>query len=158
MQPATFIPSTIELDILIERMRDDGIEAVITIDEFGGVDGLVTLEDLIEELVGEVKDEHDESGAAIKQLSKQRWSVSGLLRQDEINQVVGVMLPEDEEFETLGGLVLDQLEELPEVGDAVTILAVDRSGNRVTVKLTVIKMDGRRIDRIELEIQRSGES
>ncbi len=115
MQPATFIPSSIELDILTEKMREEALESVVTIDEFGGVDGLVTLEDLIEELVGEVKDEHDEEGVAIKPLSESSWLISGLLRPDEIGQVVGLVLPEDEEFETIGGLVMDRLEEVPEL-------------------------------------------
>lgn len=150
MQPAVFIPSSIELDALIERMRDEGTEVVVTIDEFGGVDGLVTLEDLIEELVGEVKDEHDEEGIAIKQLNSRSWLVSGLLRPDEIGQVVGLTLPEDEEFETVGGLVLDQLEEVPEIGDEVIVDALDRKGTSQLVRLKVARMDGRRIDRIEV--------
>jgi CBS domain containing-hemolysin-like protein len=152
MEAPTFIPSSIELDALIEKMRDEGIEAAITVDEFGGVDGIVTLEDLIEELVGEVKDEHDESGVAIKQVNKNTWSVSGLLRADEISQVIGVLLPEDEEFETIGGLVMDQLEEVPEAGDEVVVDALERTGEPVMVRLKVTKMDGRRIDRLELSL------
>lgn len=150
MHEVQFTPSSIELDVLIEKMRDEGVEAMITIDEFGGVDGMVTLEDLVEELVGEVKDEHDEEGIAIKQLGKNRWLISGLLRPDEVGQVINLALPEDEEFETIGGLVLDQLEEVPEVGDQVEIDTVTRKGKIQRVLLRVVKMDGRRIDRIEL--------
>src|SRR5205085_536563 len=105
--------SSMELDDLIERMRDDSIEAAVAIDEYGGVDGLVTLEDLIEELVGEVIDEHDEAGIAITKLKRNKWSVSGLLRVDEVGQVINLVLPEDAEFETIGGLVLDLLEDVP---------------------------------------------
>lgn len=151
MYPVTFIPSSIELDALIEKMREEGIEVAVAIDEFGGVDGLVTLEDLIEELVGEVKDEHDESGMAIKPLGKRTWSVSGLLRPDEISQVIGLILPEDEEYETIGGLVLDQLDEVPKVGDEVAVEAIDRKGQIHRVLLRVARMDGRRIDRLELQ-------
>ena len=159
MQPATFVPSSIELDILTEKMREESLESVITIDEFGGVYGLVTLEDLIEELVGEVKDEHDEEGVAIKPLGKHSWQVSGLLRPDEIGQVVGLVLPEDEEFETIGGLVMDRLEEVPEVGDEVTIEVIDRHGTPEKVRLLVTRMDGRRIDRLEMVIkQKEAES
>jgi CBS domain containing-hemolysin-like protein len=150
MQTAVFAPSSIELDALIERLREEGTEIVVAIDEFGGVDGLVTLEDLIEELVGEVKDEHDEAGVAIQQLKSRVWSVSGLLRPDEISQIIGLTLPEDEEFETIGGLVLDQWEEVPKLGDEVLVDALDRDGNRQTVRLKVTCMDGRRIDRIEI--------
>lgn len=152
MQPVTFIPSSIELDILTEKMREESLQSVVTIDEFGGVDGLVTLEDLIEELVGEVKDEHDEEGIAIKQLGKNTWQVSGLLRPDEIGQVAGLVLPEDEEFETIGGLVLDRLEEVPKVGNEISVPAMDHGGNPKNVRLRVAKMDGRRIDRLEMAI------
>lgn len=150
MQPVIFVPSSIELDALIERMREDSTEIVVAIDEFGGVDGLVTLEDLIEELVGEVKDEHDEGGIAIQRLGRDSWSVSGLLRPDEISQIIDLTLPEDDEFETIGGLVLDQLEEVPKPGDEVLINALDRGGHQQTVRLKVTGMDGRRIDRIEI--------
>lgn len=150
MEPVVFVPSSMELDDLIERMRDESIEATIAIDEYGGVDGMVTLEDLIEELVGEVKDEHDEGGIAIKKIKNNKWIVSGLLRSDEIGQVIGLRLPEDEEFETIGGLVLDLLEEVPKKGDTVTVNALGHVGTPYRVKLTVLKMDGRRIDRIEL--------
>lgn len=150
MEPVVFVPSSMELDDLIERMRDESIEAIIAIDEYGGVDGMVTLEDLIEELVGEVKDEHDEAGIAIKKIKTNKWIVSGLLRSDEVGQVIGLRLPEDEEFETIGGLVLDLLDEVPKTGDTVTVKALGHVGTPYKVKLTVLKMDGRRIDRIEL--------
>jgi CBS domain containing-hemolysin-like protein len=150
MEPVVFIPSSMELDDLIERMRDESIEAVIAIDEYGGIDGMVTLEDLIEELVGEVKDEHDEAGIAIKKLKGNTWSVSGLLRSDEVGQVIGLFLPEDEEFETIGGLVLDLLDDVPRVGNIVTVNALGHAGTPYRIQLTVLKMDGRRIDRLEL--------
>lgn len=158
MQPVTFVPSSIELDTLIEKMRNEKTEAVITIDEFGGIDGLVTLEDLIEELVGEVKDEHDEAGIAIAHIRKDVWSVSGLLRPDEIGSVTGLVIPEDEEFETIGGLVLDQLEKVPKVGDQVVVDGLNRAGEKRTIRLRVTGMDGRRIDRLELVVLESKEN
>lgn len=157
MAPVIFVPSSIELDVLIEKMREENTEAVITVDEYGGVDGLVTFEDLIEELVGEVKDEHDEAGVAIRRIKKNTWSVSGLLRPDEVGQELDIVLPEDEEFETIGGLVLHALEAVPKVGDQVTVSALDRSGKQITVLLQVIDMDGRRVDRIQLSVQRKDE-
>lgn len=150
MEPVSFVPSSIELDTLIEKMRDESVEVVITMDEFGGVDGVITLEDLIEELVGEVKDEHDEDGIAISELRRNVWLVSGLLRPDEISQVTGLRLPEDEEYETIGGLVLDQLDDVPKVGDTVNVRAIDRKGRVYNVRLMVTKIDERRIDRLEM--------
>ncbi len=151
MHDVIFVPASIELDDLIEKMRDESVELVVAMDEFGGVDGIVTLEDLIEELVGEVIDEHDETGIAVKQLKKNTWSVSGLLRPDEVGHMTGLILPEDEEFETIGGLVLDRLDEVPEVGDTVMVEALTRQGIMQPVRLTVITMDGRRIDRLEMK-------
>ncbi len=158
MQPALFVPSSMELDDLIEKMREASTEAVIAMDEFGGVDGMVTLEDLVEELVGEVKDEHDERGIAIKKLDSKTWSVSGLLRSDEVGQVINLILPVDSEFETIGGLVLDLLEEVPSVGDSVTVSALSHSGQKCQVKLSVLAMDGRRIDRLELALLKQEET
>lgn len=152
MQPVVFAPSSIELDALIEKMREESTEAVITIDEYGGVDGLVTFEDLIEELVGEVKDEHDESGQAVRAVKKNVWNVSGLLRSDEVGQELDIVLPEDEEFETVGGLVFDLLEKVPVVGDQVTVDALSRQGRPITALMKVTNMDGRRIDRLEITI------
>lgn len=147
-----FVPTSMELDDLIERMRDEAVELVVTIDEFGGVDGVVSLEDLIEELVGEVIDEHDENGVAIKKIRRNAWSVSGLLRSDEVGYVTGLILPEDESFETIGGLIFDRLDEIPEVGDAITVNALTRSGSERKVKLKVTKMEERRVDRLELSV------
>jgi CBS domain containing-hemolysin-like protein len=158
MNPVVFAPSSIELDALIEKMRDGAIDAVITVDEYGGVDGLVTLEDLIEELVGEVKDEHDESGVAVRRIKKNVWSVSGLLRPDEVGQELDIVLPEDEEYETVGGLMLDLLEAVPKTGDRVTVEALNRAGQKIMVLLTVSNMDGRRVDRITLSLQKVQES
>lgn len=152
MRDVVFVPASMELDDLIEKMRDESIEIVVTVDEFGGVDGIVTLEDLVEELVGEVIDEHDENGVAIKQLRRNSWSVSGLLRSDEVGHVTGLILPEDDSFETIGGLVFDRLDEVPEVGDSTIVKALTRSGQERQVRLKVLAMDGRRIDRLELSV------
>lgn len=158
MKPVVFAPTSIELDDLIEKMRDEAVELVVAIDEFGGVDGVVTLEDLVEELVGEVIDEHDENGVAIAQVKRNVWSISGLLRPDEVGHVTGLVLPEDESFETMGGLIFDKLDEIPEVGDTVTVTALTRAGLKKQIRLKVTKMDGRRIDRIEFAVTRSTRS
>lgn len=150
MSKPVFIPSSIELDALIEKMREEGTETVVTVDEFGGVDGLVTLEDLVEELVGEVKDEHDEEGVLVRQIKGDTWSISGLLRPDEVEEVTGLFLPEDEEYETVAGLFMDRLEEMPKLGDVVSVEARDQKNRKQTVSLKVTRMDGRRIDRLLL--------
>jgi CBS domain containing-hemolysin-like protein len=114
----------------------------------------VTIEDLLEELVGEVQDEHDRYGKAIRKRQGGGWMVSGLLRPDEIGEELGIFLPEHEEFETIGGLVADRLERIPAVGDVAETEAVDRDGTTLQVNLRVERMDGRRIDRIHMEVTR----
>ncbi len=148
MRTPIAVPSSIQLDPLLERLRQGGLQMAIVIDEFGGTDGVVTIEDLIEELVGEVQDEHDRLGSAIRVREGGGWMVSGLLRPDEIGEELGIFLPDEEEFETIAGLVSDRLERIPSVGDVAEIVAVDREGKKVQIHLQVERMDGRRVDRL----------
>jgi CBS domain containing-hemolysin-like protein len=154
MQPPIVVPASIQLDPLLETLRRGGMQMAVVIDEFGGTHGLVTIEDLLEELVGEVQDEHDRYGKAIRKRQGGGWMVSGLLRPDEIGEELGIFLPEHEEFETIGGLVADRLERIPAVGDVAETEAVDRDGTTLQVNLRVERMDGRRIDRIHMEVTR----
>ncbi|HSX34373.1 MAG TPA: hemolysin family protein [Candidatus Saccharimonadales bacterium] len=150
-QPPILVPSSIQLDALLETLRKGGLQMAVVIDEFGGTDGLVTIEDLLEELVGEVHDEHDRSGVAIRKRSGGGWILSGLLRADEVGEEIGIFLPEEEDFETVGGLIIHLLERIPEVGDSIETEAVDRDGRSVAVRLSVERMDGRRVDRLHME-------
>jgi CBS domain containing-hemolysin-like protein len=153
MRAPIFVPSTIELESLLRKLRKNGIQMAIVIDEFGGTDGLVTIEDLLEELVGEVHDEHDRvKAAAIRKTADGSWILSGLLRPDEIGEELGIFLPEEEEYETVAGLVADRLERIPEVRDYTTVKAVDRDGAEIAIKLRVERMDGRRVDRLRMSI------
>jgi CBS domain containing-hemolysin-like protein len=114
----------------------------------------VTLEDVVEEIVGEVRDEHDRRDEAISQEGENRWLLSGLLRPDEIIDATGILLPESEDgdYETLAGLLTDRLGRLPRVGDAVELQARDDEGRRRTARLTVRRMDALRVDRLRLEV------
>ncbi|AEH08913.1 MULTISPECIES: hemolysin family protein [Protofrankia] len=141
MIPHLSVPSTIELDPLLETLRRGGLQMAVVIDEFGGTDGLVTIEDLIEELVGDVVDEHDRVGLRAARRRDGTWLLSGLLRLDEVAQTVDVHLPVDEAYQTLGGLVADRLGRVPVAGDVVEVDGVT---------LTVQLMDGRRVDRVRL--------
>lgn len=153
MRPPVLVPSTIELESLLDALRKSGLQMAVVIDEFGGTDGIVTIEDLLEELVGEVHDEHDRSRAAIRKRADGAWLLSGLLRPDEIGEELGIFLPEEEDVETLGGLLIHHLERIPKVGDAATINAVDRNGETIRVRLRVERMDGNRTDRVEMAIK-----
>ncbi len=156
MQPAVFVPSTLELEPLLASLRTDGLQIAVVVDEFGGTDGIITIEDVLEELVGEVRDEHDPTGSSIIVRKNGSYSVSGLLRPDEIAEYTHVFLPDEDDVETLAGLFITQFGSIPKARDSVTVPAIDSSGDPLTVQLTVLKMEGQRIDRLRLTICQSG--
>ena len=160
MGDPVLVPSTIELDDLLDLLRAGGVQMAVVVDEFGGVDGIVTLEDLIEEIVGEVRDEHDTSEERAWQNVDGSWSLSGLLRPDEAGRIVGLALPEGEDYETLAGLVSLELGRMPEEGDRfdIEVLDFDHRPHRATI--TVNRMDNRRVDRVNLQaepVERGGD-
>jgi CBS domain containing-hemolysin-like protein len=148
MTAPVFVPTTVDLDALLGQLREGGLQLAIVVNEFGGVDGLVTLEDLVEEIVGEVRDEHDEPEERAVRQDDGSWLVSGLLRPDEVQRLTGIPLPEDEHYETVAGLIGKELGRVPVVGDAVRI-TVDEPGEEPRdVDLVVAGVDGLRVDRV----------
>lgn len=150
MRPPVLVPSGVQLEALLEELKKGGLQMATVIDEFGAVDGIVTIEDLLEELVGDVKDEHDRFSVAIRKRANGAWLLSGLLRPDEIGEELNIYLPEEEDVETIAGLVTHHLERMPKTGDTVTLASVDRDGRTINVELRVERMDGHRIDRLQL--------
>lgn len=130
IDPIPFVPSSLGLEELLERLRADGPQMAVVVDEYGGTDGLVTLEDLVEELVGEVPDEHDPPVARQSRQASGGWSLSGLLRPDEVTRVTGLDVPEGD-YETVAGLVLQELGRLPRRGDEVLVDGVSLKVERV---------------------------
>jgi len=127
-QTAETVPASLDGDELLSRLRESGLQTAVVVDEYGGTAGLVTLEDLIEEIVGDVLDEHDRAEqAGVRPLGRDSWLVSGLMRADEVGDAIGFRMPPGE-YETLAGLVLDRLGRIPEVGEDVTV-----DGWRITV-------------------------
>jgi CBS domain containing-hemolysin-like protein len=145
MVAPVLVPTSLELDPLLARLRQRGLQMAVVVDEYGGTDGVVTLEDLVEELVGDIADEHDRPGAHARRRSDGSWSLSGLLRLDEVAAATGVPLADSEHYDTLAGLVLHHLGRMPAPGDTVT-----EPGTGARVELRVERMDGLRIDRIRL--------
>ena len=107
------VPDSIRLDPLLALLRQDGFQMAVVLDEYGGHAGIVTLEDVIEEIVGDIGDEHDRLGAQARQRRDGSWSLSGLLRPDEVEDLTGIELPEDENYDTIAGLVLQVLGRVP---------------------------------------------
>lgn len=156
-EPALKIPETVELDPLLTMLREQDNQIAIVVDEYGGTDGIVTLEDLVEEIVGEIADEHDRVHHHSRHRGDGTWSLSGLLRPDEVLAQTGVNLPESDNYETIAGLVLERLGRLAERGDKVRVEArtqVDESEDSidVEVELTVERVEGRRIERLALTL------
>lgn len=134
------VPETVHLDDLITELREANLQMAVVLDEYGGTAGVVTLEDLVEEIVGEVSDEHDPVKPGVLQSASGQWYFPAIMRPDEVNdQVPGLKIPEDGSYETVGGFVMSALGRIPAVGDEVTF-----EGGR----LLVSRMDGRRVDRV----------
>lgn len=146
VRPVPTVPTTLEGDALLDRLRDSGLQLAFVVDEWGGSAGIVTLEDLIEEIVGDVRDEHDRGEVnPVRPLGKHSWMVSGLLRDDELAEAIGLHMP-DGEYETLAGMVLDRCGRIPSVGDEVRV-----DGWRITV----MRMDRLRVAELRVARERA---
>jgi CBS domain containing-hemolysin-like protein len=139
MIEATRVPETIRLDPLLLMLREAGNQLAIVVDEYGGTSGVVTLEDVIEEIVGEVSDEHDQARTTGRAGPDGTWTVPGLWRPDEVRDRLGAPVPDGSAYETVGGFVMAELGRVPVIGDEVGV-----AGGH----LRVLRMDGRRVDRL----------
>jgi CBS domain containing-hemolysin-like protein len=155
------VPDSLRLDPLLSLLRGEGFQMAVVLDEYGGHAGIVTLEDVVEEIVGDIADEHDRLGSRARQRRDGSWSLSGLLRPDEVEDITGVSLPENEDYDTIAGLVLRELGRIPVAGDQVELAIpppprLDDDGEAqptVYALLRVEHMDGLRIDRIRLSVR-----
>nr|WP_037367013.1 hemolysin family protein [Amycolatopsis orientalis] len=141
MRPVPTVPESLPGDDLLNRLRDSRYQLAIVVDEYGGTAGLVTLEDVVEEIIGDVRDEHDEREApAAQRLGADRWLVSGQLRADEVREITGFRMPEGD-YETIAGLILERLGAIPAEGDEVEV-----DGWR----LAVTSMDRHRVAEVQV--------
>jgi CBS domain containing-hemolysin-like protein len=150
------VPDTLRLDPLMALLRKDGFQMAVVLDEYGGHAGIVTLEDVVEEIVGDIADEHDRLGNRGRLRRDGSWSLSGLLRPDEVEDLTGIALPEDEDYDTIAGLVVKLLGRIPVRGDRAVVEIAghpehDDAPPRTAV-LTVEHMDGLRIDRLSMVV------
>ena len=132
------VPESMGVDTLLGLLRRGSYQIAVVTDEYGGTAGLVTLEDLVEELVGELRDEHDRTRTSLIRRGDQ-LTIDAALRPDELLEHTGIKVPDDREYETLAGFVADKLDRLPEVGDTV---AIEQGVLRVD------HLDGTRVDRL----------
>jgi CBS domain containing-hemolysin-like protein len=151
VRPAPTVPSTLDGDAVMTQLRASGLQTAMVVDEYGGTAGMVTVEDLIEEIVGDVRDEHDDETPDVVEM-RNGWQVSGLMRIDEVDTETPFR-PHEGEYETIGGLVLQELGHIPVEGESVTLTQFDPDkalDQPVRWEARVERMDGRRIDLIKL--------
>ena len=144
LRPALFVPDTKRLDALLEEFQQNRSHMAVVLDEYGGVCGLVTIEDVLEEIVGEIVDEYDDDLVdGIKNIDERTSEALARVRIDEVNERLGLRLPETGDFDTIGGFVFSHLGHIPSVGEQVTI---------DDVRLTVMDVTRRRIERVRIEV------
>jgi CBS domain containing-hemolysin-like protein len=143
-RPIRFVPGTKRADDLLREMQRERFQIAIVTDEYGSVDGLVTLENLLEQLVGEIADEHEDPAPPLVKLDERRYRASGLLRVRELNDRLHVQLPHDD-WDTVGGLVTGVLGRIPEAGADLRLEGLDLRVERVDaqrVQSVLITVDG----------------
>src|SRR5690606_2546940 len=153
MGPATFVPDTVPLDDLMDTLRAGGLQMAVVVDEFGDHAGLITLEDLVEEIVGEVRDEHDEETDDTPEPDGS-WDLDARMRPDEATERLGVTVPEREDYDTLGGLVTMALGRPAEVGDEIVVDTDPAPGEEpARLRIVVVEIDGMRIETVHVIVE-----
>jgi CBS domain containing-hemolysin-like protein len=139
-----FVPETKAVDDLLQWFQKSRTHIAVVLDEYGGVSGLVTIEDVLEEIVGEIDDEYDQkSEDEIRKIDDDACEALGRAHLDEINYVMGFDLPEEEDFDTIGGFVFAEFGRVPSVGESITW--------QDAVRVTVLEATRRRVNRVRLE-------
>jgi CBS domain containing-hemolysin-like protein len=139
-----FVPKTKAVDDLLSMFQQERTHIAIVLDEYGGVTGLVTIEDVLEEIVGEIVDEYDEDvEEVIEQKEPDVFEAAGRAPVDEVNAAMNIELPDDGDFDTIGGFVFSEFGRVPAVGESLVWNDL--------LKITVIEATRRRIDRVRLE-------
>jgi len=142
MRPALFVPESKRLNVLLREFRRNRNHMAIVVDEYGGVSGLVTIEDVIEQIIGEIDDEFDvEDDQNIRRDAERQFTVRGVTRIAEFNEYFGALLSEEEGFDTVAGLVMKQLGHLPRRGESATIDGFE---------FRVLRADRRRIEALRV--------
>jgi len=138
-----FVPEKIKIDKLFEEMKNDNQQIAILLDEFSGVSGIVTMEDIVEEVVGNIRDEFDDE-FGIKKIAEDEYLVEGTLPIQEINREIDLELDEENpDYDTIAGLIITNLDQFPKVGDKVQI---------ENIQLTVEEKNKLKITRVRIKI------
>jgi magnesium and cobalt transporter len=143
LRPAVFVPESKRLNVLLKEFRSSRNHIAIVVDEYGGVAGIVTIEDVIEQIVGEIEDEHDvEEEDTIRKHSEMHYTIKALTPIEDFNEYFATDFPDDE-FDTIGGLVVQHIGHLPKRGERIVI------GNML---FKILRADNRRIHMLQLTV------
>ena len=140
IRPITYVPESKKCDELLLELRGQKGHIAVVIDEYGGTAGLVTLEDLLEEVVGDIYDEFDKHERMYWQISDRSFIIDARMRIDDINEILKLHLP-DGSYETLGGLILEHMEKIPKAGEEIIIQ---------NLRCIVAKANDKKIDRVKI--------
>lgn len=141
-KPPLFTPETMKISNLLREMQRKRVHMAIVIDEYGAVTGLVTLEDLLEEIVGEIRDEYD-TESPVNQLQDGSFIIDPSISTHDLQDDYSISIPESTEYETLGGFIVTHLQRIPKCGDTVDV---------EKMRLKVIEMVGQRVSKVKMEI------
>jgi putative hemolysin len=147
LRPAYFVPETKKADELLQDLQQRKVHMAIVVDEYGGTAGLVTIEDLVEEIVGEIQDEYDAEEPFIEVISDDEFIFNARVDLNDVNKLMSVELP-SERCDTLGGFIYTQLGKVPKVGDEILFNGI---------KIAVLSVVGRRIKKVKVNRERTGE-
>ena len=142
LMPVVFIPETMLAKDILQALTRKRKSIAVVVDEYGGTAGIITVEDIIEELFGEIKDEHDSMALVEQEIESGHWRFSARLEVDYLNETYKLDLPEGEQYETLGGLVVHVAEEIPEQGEVIGI---------EDFNLTIVEVSNTKIELVELQ-------
>lgn len=156
LREAYFVPETVRSDVLFRDMQSRKTHFAVVVDEYGGTSGIITMEDLLEELVGNIYDEFDpQDEQEIEALGENLWRISGGAALEDVAEALGMDFPEDEEAETLGGLVFAKLDVIPADGTHPT---VETDGLRIQVEeLSDRRVEWARVSKLEAQAEEESE-
>ena len=141
--PILFVPESMAAPKLLRMLMEHKKSIAAVVDEFGGTAGVITTEDLFEEIIGDIEDEHDQVQLIENKVNDHEWELSGRLEISHINEDLEFNLPESDEYQTLAGLILHHLQTMPKVGDTITL-------DDEQIRLTVVKTSATKIELVKL--------
>lgn len=143
MLPVEFVPETVLVKDVLGVLTKKRKSIAVVLDEYGGTSGIMTVEDIVEELFGEIEDEHDTAVLIEERIDEDKFKFSARMEVDQINETYKLNLPESENYETLGGLIVNHTEEIPQQNEVVTI---------ETFQFTILEVSNTKIDLVELKL------